>query len=59
MAYKNKKKNKKHIADLQNIGWRKTNAKRAAIKKGENRLRDFGISEQKRIESIMRLQGLI
>lgn len=59
MAYKSKNKNKKHIADLQKIGWRKTNAKRAAIQKGKNRLREFGISEQKQIESIMKMQGLI
>jgi len=51
MAYKNKNKNKAHISELKKIGWRKENQKRAQIRRG--------ISEQKQIENIMRMQGLL
>lgn len=59
MAYKNKKANKKHIADLKETGWRKDARKNREQRKFKNNLNAYGISDQKQIESIMRMQGLI
>lgn len=48
-----------YTEDLKKVGWRLSNRKEAAKRKGIQNLKDFGISEQKQIESIMKMQGLI
>lgn len=44
MAYKNKNKQKAHIASLQTKGWRKSEADRRAISKQYDDLRRLGLS---------------
>lgn len=58
MAYKNKNKQKKHVASLKNIGWRKSNAKQKALNRQRNAMSHLGLG-QSEIEKLMKMQGMI
>lgn len=55
MAYKNQKKNKNHVATLQNVGWRLGNKKKAKYRKNMASLSNVLSTNEK--EEVLRSIG--
>ena len=57
MAYKNKKKQKKHIQSLENKGWRADNKRQSIIRKAYDSLPNSLSTSEK--EQILKIRGVI